>query len=131
MKKEYGNNLIVLLDEPGLSLHATAQADLLRYMNEKLVPNHQVIYSTHSPFMIDQSDLLSCRTVEDATGPNDEVLGTKVSGEVLSTDADTLFPLQASLGYDITQSLFVGEHTLLVEGPSDLLYIQWGLGSAP
>jgi len=63
--------------------------------------------------------------VEDVTGPNDEVEGTKVGDQVLSTDTDTLFPLQAALGYDITQTLFVGKHTLLVEGPSDLLYIKW------
>lgn len=125
VQKQFGENLIVLLDEPGLSLHARAQADLLRYINEELTPRYQVIYTSHSPFMIDPSDLLTCRTVEDVTGPDDEVLGTKVGDRVLSTDADTLFPLQAALGYDITQTLFVGEHTLLVEGPSDLLYIQW------
>lgn len=124
---EYGDNLIVLLDEPGLSLHARAQADLLRYMKEKLLPKYQVVYTTHSPFMIDPSDLLSCRTVEDATGPEParEVLGTKVGDHVLSTDSDTLFPLQAALGYDITQTLFIGKHCLLVEGPSDLLYLTW------
>ena len=44
---------------------------------------------------------------------------------MLSRDRDTLFPLQGALGYEITQSLFIGEHSLLVEGPSDLLYIQW------
>ena len=44
---------------------------------------------------------------------------------MLSTDADTIFPLRAVLGYDLTQSLFIGEHTLLVEGPSDLLYLTW------
>ena len=46
------NDLVLLLDEPGLALHATAQNDLLRYMEEKLAPEHQVIYTTHSPFMI-------------------------------------------------------------------------------
>ena len=51
--------------------------------------------------------------------------GTKVSDRILSADADTLLPLRAALGYDITQSLFVGEHSLLVEGPSDLLFIHW------
>ena len=98
---------------------------MLRYIKEELVPKYQVIYTTHSPFMIDSADLLSCRTVEDASGPNDEVLGTKVGDQVLSADGDTLFPLQAALGYDLTQTLFVGEHNLLVEGPSDLLYVQW------
>ena len=37
---------------------------------------------------------------------------------------DTLFPLQGALGYEITQSLFVGKNTLVVEGPSDILYLQ-------
>jgi predicted ATPase len=40
-----------LLDEPGLTLHGKAQADLLRYIEQRLLPDHQVIYSTHSPFM--------------------------------------------------------------------------------
>jgi predicted ATP-dependent endonuclease of OLD family len=127
VKKEHGN-VIILLDEPGLNLHAKAQGDLLRYIKEKLRPNHQVIYTTHSPFMVPPDDLASVRTVEDVVrirGPMDyESLGTKVGDKVLSTDRDTLFPLQGALGYEITQSLFVGEHTLLVEGPSDILYMQ-------
>jgi len=124
VKKNFGNNLIILLDEPGLSLHAKAQADLLRYFEEKLTPIYQVIYSTHSPFMIDPNNLLGVRTVED-TMRGEEVLGTKVTGEVLTTDKDTLFPLQAALGYDIAQTLFVGENVLLVEGPSDILFLKW------
>jgi hypothetical protein len=35
-----------------------------------------------------------------------------------------VFPLQGALGYEITQSLFIGKHTLLVEGASDILYLQ-------
>jgi predicted ATP-dependent endonuclease of OLD family len=124
LKKHYDENLIILLDDPALSLHATAQADLLRYINEKLKPHYQVIYTTHSPFMIDSENILSVRTVEDVT-KDEAILGTKVGDEVLSTDKDTLFPLQAALGYDITQTLFVGKHTLLVEGPSDILYLNW------
>lgn len=124
VRKNYGDNLFILLDEPALNLHARAQADWLRYINEKLRPYYQVIYTTHSPFMIDPEDLLSVRTVEDVV-VDDEIHGTKVGDKVFSTDADTLFPLQAALGYDITQTLFVGEHTLLVEGSSDLLYLNW------
>ncbi len=43
---------------------------------------------------------------------------------MLSVDKDTLFPLQAHLGFEITQSLFVGKNCLLVEGPSDVVYLQ-------
>jgi predicted ATPase len=133
LRQTYGNNLIILLDEPGLSLHARAQADLLRYLNEQLRPYYQVIYTTHSPFMIDADNLLSARTVEDVVKKEkqkdgeivEHLLGTKVSTDVLSTDPDTVSPLQRVLDYEITQTLFVGKHTLLVEGPSDLLYLKW------
>lgn len=124
VKETYGEKLILLLDEPGLSLHGKAQGDLLRYISEQLKPDYQVIYSTHSPFMVDPENLLSVRTVEDKV-QDEQVLGTKVGDKVLSTDSDTIFPLQAALGYDVTQSLFVGTNNLLVEGPSDLLYLKW------
>ena len=125
MEKKYGDNLIILLDEPGLSLHGKAQGDLLRYIKEKLLPKYQVLYTTHSPFMIDIENILNVRTVEDVVTREGRTLGTKVGDRVLSADSDTLFPLRAALGYDITQSLFVGEHSLLVEGPSDMLYLRW------
>ena len=128
LKSRYGDGLLILLDEPGLTLHARAQADLLRYMNERLRPHHQVIYSTHSPFMIDPDNLLAARTVEDVVARDGKVLGTKVSDRVLSTDPDTISPLQRALDYELTQSLFIGRHTLLVEGPSDLAYLKWFSG---
>lgn len=124
VRENYGDNLFILLDEPGLSLHGKAQEDLVRYINEKLRPNYQVIYTTHSPFMVDPEHLTSVRTVEDVI-KDDEILGTKVGDRVFSTDEDTVFPLQAAMGYNITQNLFVGKHVLLVEGPGDLLYLKW------
>lgn len=128
-KKTHGENVILLLDEPGTSLHAKAQEDLLRYFNEKLIPYHQVIYTTHSPFMVPADNLMAARTVEDVVKRDNqgnvvEVLGTKVRDDVLSVDRETLFPLQGALGYEITQTLFIGENCLLVEGPSDLLYLK-------
>lgn len=110
--------LILLLDEPGLSLHGRAQEDLLRLIDARLAPKHQVLYTTHSPFMVSADHLHRLRTVID----QDEV-GTKVSAEVFKADEDTAFPLYAAMGIGMTQSLFIGEHTLLLEGPSDLIYL--------
>lgn len=131
-QQNYGENLVLLLDEPGLGLHASAQGDLLRYIDERLGEKYQVIYTTHSPFMIDAANLLRARTVEDIYVPaqkdppqDEKDLGTTVGDDVLSTDKDTLFPLRAALGYEITQTLFIGAHSLLVEGPSELLYLPW------
>ena len=125
--KDEDTPVVLLLDEPGLTLHGKAQADLLRFFDEKLAPHHQIVFSTHSPFMVPADDLASVRIVEDQIemkGPRRMPLGTKVRSDVLSRDPDTLFPLQGALGYEISQSLFVGKHTLLVEGPGDILYIQ-------
>lgn len=111
---------VLLLDEPGLSLHASAQNDLLRFIDEKLAPEYQVIYTTHSPFMIDSLKLNEVRTVYDTQNPK---IGSVVSDAVEEKDSDTLFPLQAALGYTIAQNLYVSPKNLLVEGISDLVYL--------
>ena len=124
------SNLILLLDEPGLSLHAKAQADLLHYFEEELRPHHQLIYTTHSPFMVDSARFDRVRIVQDLsieTSPDkghEEHDGTRVITEVLEATEDSLFPLQGALGYEIHQTLFVGPRSLVVEGVSDLLYLQ-------
>jgi len=121
VKEQLGtdDDLILLLDEPGLSLHALGQADLLRYI-DALAQDHQIIYTTHSPFMVQSDRLNEVRTVEDRDG-----VGTKISDNVSGSDPRTLFPLQAALGYTIAQNLFIGKRNLLVEGPADLLYLQF------
>ena len=125
-----GENFILLLDEPGLSLHARAQADLLAYFEQELKPHHQLIYTTHSPFMVDPQHFDRVRIVQDLSIETDsdelpdERQGTKVITEVLEATQDSLFPLQGALGYEIHQSLFIGPNCLVVEGASDLLYIQ-------
>lgn len=129
LKKTPGNgNAVILLDEPGLTLHGKAQGDLLRYIVERLLPDHQVIFTTHSPFMVPMDRLADVRIVEDVVieklGKRPEVKGTKVRSDVLEVSDDTLFPLQGALGYEVTQSLFIGANTWLVEGPSDILYLQ-------
>ncbi|MFE2470257.1 AAA family ATPase [Streptomyces mirabilis] len=117
--EKYPHGVVVLLDEPGLSLHGRAQADFLRFINERLAPVAQVIYTTHSPFMVETARLDRVRIVEDR-GPD---TGAVVTDEVLSVTDDSLFPLQAALGYDIAQNLFVGADNLLVEGTSDYTYL--------
>ena len=49
--------------------------------------------------------------------------GTKVLTDVYAASADSLFPLQGALGYEIQQTLFIGPNSLVVEGPSDMLFL--------
>src|SRR5205809_408044 len=84
-----GKDTVLLLDEPGLHLHAAAQQDLLRVL-AKLSEKNQVIYSTHSPFMInlDAIDTISVL----AETPR----GTKISEPAKTTAKTALFPLQTA-----------------------------------
>jgi hypothetical protein len=109
--------LILLLDEPGLSLHATAQGDFLRFIDDRLAPKHQVIYSTHSPFMVQPTKLDRVRTVEDT-----DEHGTRVSRDVVTMHRDTVFPLQAALGYELAHGMFA-EDVVLVSDPAEYLYL--------
>jgi hypothetical protein len=116
----YSNDpVILLLDEPGLGLHARAQKDFLRFIDERLGKRCQVIYSAHSPFMVPPGKLERVRLVEDRGREN----GSTVSADVLATDPDTLFPLQGALGYDLARHLFIGQANLVIEGTSDYTYL--------
>ena len=122
--REKKRQVILLLDEPGLNLHAKAQEDLLRFMRERLETQHQIIYSTHSPFMIDSRRLENVRIVEDQSHESrDPEAGTIVSQDWHTGSQDTLFPLQSAIGWTMTQTLFIGPKNLLVEGPSEIMYL--------
>jgi hypothetical protein len=125
--------LVLLLDEPGLSLHAKAQDDLLRYFEAEIAsnPRHQLIYTTHSPFMVDPAHFERVRIIQDRSidGDSDtdvpgEENGTKVITNLLDAGEDSLLPLQGALGYELHQALCIGPNCLVVEGVPDLLYIQ-------
>ena len=113
------SDLVILLDEPGTALHAMAQKDFLRFMDERLAPQCQVIYTTHSPFMVDLEKLNRVRTVQDMDG-----VGTVVSHDAVENDHETVFPLQMALGWQMAQTLFLAPHCLMVNSASDLIYLQ-------
>jgi len=102
---------ILLLDEPGLFLHAMSQADLLNHFDADF--KNQIVYSTHSPFMVPTQAIERVRTANIS-----QETGTTVSNNPTG-DARTLFPLQSALGYSISQSLFLGTHNLILEGVTD------------
>ena len=119
LEQDEDSDLVLLLDEPGLNLHAMAQKDFLSFIDRRLAPKHQTIYSTHSPFMIDLEHLSRVRTVQDV-----DDRGTVIGDDVRGNDRDTVFPLQVALAYEMAQTLFLAPHCLLVNSASDLIYLQ-------
>lgn len=112
------SNAILLLDEPGLSLHGLKQREF-RQTITRLAEKNQTIYTTHSPFLVGPDELDLVRVVEMV----DRKQGTKVHTEVVASDPGALLPLQEALGYDLAQSLFVQSRNLVLEGLTDLWYL--------
>ena len=112
-------NAILLLDEPGLSLHGLKQREF-RQTISRLAEGNQTIYTTHSPFLVGPDELDLVRVVE-MTDRDD---GTKVHTTVTASDPAALLPLQEALGYDLAQSLFGQQRNLILEGLTDYWYIE-------
>lgn len=112
-------NAILLLDEPGMSLHGLKQRDF-RETISRLAETNQTIYTTHSPFLVGPNELDMVRVVE----LKDRKEGTKVHTTISSNDPAGLLPLQEALGYDLAQSLFTQKRNLILEGLTDYWYIE-------
>lgn len=109
---------ILLLDEPGLSLHALKQQEFRKTIS-LLGENNQIIYSTHSPFMVGSDELDLVRIAE----MQDRAAGTKIHSRLQVDDPRSVFPLQAALGYELAQNMFSQKRNLVCEGVTDMFYL--------
>lgn len=119
--KEGHSNTILLLDEPGLSLHPIAQYDLSKFFR-RLSEDNQLLYTSHSPFLVDMDNLGNVKAVyvDSKTGR------TKVSSNLRYNEVDaekSIFPVHAALGLTVSDTLLLGCLPILVEGPSDQIYL--------
>ena len=116
--KDNHRDCILLLDEPGLSLHPNAQTDLIRFF-EQLSQNNQLIYTTHLPFLVDHNSLDRVKAVYTEKGL------TKASNDISKADKEkkAIQPVNAAIGITASQSLLVGCDIVIVEGVSDQFYL--------
>ncbi len=116
--KEAHKNCVLLLDEPGLSLHPNAQINLIRFFNQ-LSENNQLIYTTHLPFLVDHDNLDKVKAVYTENGL------TKISNDLSKADKEkkAIQPVNAAIGITASQSLLVGCDIVIVEGVSDQFYL--------
>jgi hypothetical protein len=115
-------NAILLLDEPGMTLHPLAQKDLSDFF-EGLSASNQILYTTHSPFMIDADRLDRVKAVY-----IDEQGMTAVSADLRapkpkSIEEKSIYSVHAAMGLSVSDALLQGCQTVLVEGASDLHYL--------
>ncbi len=119
--KNCKKNTILLIDEPGLFLHAKAQEDILNYFETKI--KNQIIYTTHSPFLVDINNM---HRVKLAINDRNNTEGTKVLNKYYaSNDYDTITPLITAIGYNIAKNpLDLGNGlNIITEGITDRYYL--------
>lgn len=112
---------LILIDEPGLYLHAKAQKDVLNVL-EKISQNTQVLFSTHSPYLIDVNRLDRVRLII-----KDDEKGSSIENKIhKGADIETLTPIITAIGLDISHNLVIGDKqkNILLEGISDYYYLQ-------
>lgn len=116
--EEEHKNAILLLDEPGLSLHPLAQRDLSEFF-ESLSGQNQLLYTTHSPFLVDADHLDRSRKVYvDADGTT-KATSDLQAGESAKSQPGATYAVHSALGLSVAESLLLGCQPVVVEGPSD------------
>lgn len=118
LNKKNLENPVIILDEPGNNLHATAQKNLLKTL-QQISKDIPIIYSTHSPYLLDTDHLDRIKCVSKTKN------GTKVDKINKTADKDILKHLITAIGDDISKDLFNShrEHNFIVEGISDYYYL--------
>lgn len=119
--KDTHSNCILLLDEPGLSLHPVAQYDLIKFFNS-LADENQIVYTTHSPFLVNPDNLANVKAVfVDDAGTSSVSSDLRRNSKVADK---SIYPVHAAIGLTISDTLLLGCQPVLVEGQSDQIYLQ-------
>ncbi len=111
---------IILIDEPGLFLHAKAQEDILRKL-EASAEEVQLVFSTHSPYLLEADKLNQIRLIH-----RTKKSGTKIENKVHAlADKETLTPILTAIGLELNSGVASLDkvNNVVVEGPSDLYYL--------
>lgn len=114
-------NAVLLLDEPGLSLHPLAQKDLSLFF-ENLSVTNQLLYTTHSPFLVDSDHLDRVKAVYVNQDGLTSVSANLREGLTKEQQSQSVYPVHAALGLSVSDVLLQGCQPVIVEGPSDQIY---------
>lgn len=119
-----GNNYnsIILLDEPGHTLHPMAQRDLSNFFNS-LAKNNQLLYTTHSPFLVDSMNIINTKVVysddRGITNVSDNLMIKKKAAQ------KSIYPVNSAIGITISDTMLIGTKPIIVEGISDQIYLTY------
>ena len=116
-------HIVLLVDEPGVSLHARAQEDVLKVF-EDIKDKIQVIYTTHSPHLVEINKLYRVLAVQ-----RDDLDSMRSTSRILdplqlsSASPDTLTPLQSILGNPMGSEGFSSKRFNLIVNDTGSFYM--------
>ncbi len=119
--KDTHSNCVLLLDEPGISLHPMAQIDLIRFFSS-LSRENQIVYTTHSPFLVDPDNLGNVYAMFVGDGGESIISPDLRANNKVSERS--IYPVHAAIGLTVSETLLYGCDPVLVEGTSDQIYLQ-------
>lgn len=111
---------IILIDEPGLFLHAKAQEDILSKLEDS-AKEVQLLFSTHSPYLLEADKLNRIRLIH-----HTKKAGTKIENKIHAlADKETLTPIMTAIGLELNAGITALDkvNNVVVEGASDLYYL--------
>lgn len=126
-KDSDSRSTLFVLDEPGVFLHVNAQHELLGLFEQLCKSGNQVLYSTHSPSMLDIENAFAIRATEkDSEEGNTRIIRSVFSPHLQgASQRDTLSPLCNALGFNLRYSVSpINSHNVIVEGITDKMYLE-------
>ena len=115
--------MVLLVDEPGVSLHARAQEDVLKVF-EDIKDKIQIIYTTHSPHLVEINKIHRVLAVQrddlDSMRSNSRILDPL---QLSSASPDTLTPLQSILGNPMGEAGFSSKRFNLIVNDTGSFYL--------
>jgi len=120
-----GSDIVILIDEPGVSLHARAQEDVLKVF-DNIKERIQIVYTTHSPHLIDLNKLYRLLAVQRAI-EEDESSETKVfdAKSLTTASTDTLSPIYSLMGIRLSEQKFIQKkNNIILEDIATFYYMK-------
>lgn len=123
-----GRNVVYLFDEPGTSLHVNAQRELLRLFRHLSERGNQVVYTTHSPYMLDieKEGIHRIRAVTKNNEGFTYIYKTAYDSRIASDNQqDTLAPIISAIGMNLNDTFGPSKDkiNIVTEGMSDYIYL--------
>ncbi len=119
--KLFYTNTVLLLDESGMTLHGLAQQDLVHFL-EGLAERNQIIYTTHSSFMIPTEHLNRAKIVYKSSDGH-SVVSDDLKLNKEQTNKASLLPVKSAVGIEVSKSILSSCDPIIVltEGEQHIL----------